>query len=70
MEVIKMQTLYCSYCGHIFGKGKDTTDLMFKLEEKHDNCPFCANPLELATVFSDATPEEIKDLIEILNQTR
>ena len=65
-----METLYCSYCGHIFGKGESTTHLMFELEEKYDNCPICANPLELATIFTDATPEDIKFLVQIHNQTR
>lgn len=64
-----MRTLYCGYCGHIFGKSESTTELMFELEEKYNKCPFCAKPLELATVFFDATPEDIKSFVDIHKQT-
>lgn len=67
---MKMQTLYCTYCGHVFGKGESLTSLMFELEEKFKKCPKCSKPLELATVFSDVTPDDIKLLVEMHNQTR
>jgi len=65
-----MMTLYCTYCGHVFGKGESTTDLRFELQDKYNNCPVCANPLELGTVSMDAPPGDTKYFARMHNKTR